>query len=68
MFQCDAEPILSQESQAKEKGVYITRLALAGRDCRAQLDTVENHLEINGVVITDTLVKTQKKKKRFGVF
>jgi hypothetical protein len=69
MFQCDNEPLQSEFTGDQALNSFHLAVTLAGRDCRAQLDTVENHLEINGITITDTLVTEEKeKKKRFGIF
>lgn len=78
MFSCYVEPVPpSREERAKDNGdqlvsLYITDLAYAGRDCRKQLEEVENLLELQeGVLITDTIAREEKPeepKRRWGLF
>lgn len=55
MFSCQSKPDIPDENDTDAGlATYIVRLALAYDDCASQLSTVKNHLEINGVEITET--------------
>lgn len=71
MFECRAKPdVPARESSDAALATYIVRLVLALEDCRAQLSTVRNHLEINRVQVTDDLSPETKtpSKKLLGLF
>jgi len=54
MFICQEPPhIPSEHYTDADLARFMVRQLLAHEDCRAQLGTVKNHLEINGVLITD---------------
>jgi len=49
--------------------IYITRLQTAGDDCRRQLAEVKHTLEVQGVTITDIIIRDKKPNNRFlGLF
>gem|GEM_PF-6323300 len=57
MFQCLEKPALPKpQSPDSALALFITRLELSRDDCADQLGTVKNHLEINGVSVTDVLI------------
>lgn len=71
MFQCRIKPELPKGSFSDaELATYIVRIVIAHEDCEAQLITVRNHLEINGVYITDELTpkENQSETKFLGLF
>jgi len=54
MFECREKPELPNNSFSDSGlATYIVRLVLAHDDCMAQLSTVRNHLEVNGVRISE---------------
>ena len=56
MFECRPKPdVPAAEDSDASLATYMVRLVLAHEDCRAQLSTVRNHLEINDVTVTDDL-------------
>jgi len=56
MFSCQSGPEIPREDSSDAVlASFIVRLSLAHEDCQAQLGTVKNHLEINGVTITETI-------------
>lgn len=84
MFEChprppipDLPPVSSELAGAPpnegDKGLsrFIRDLELRGDDCADQLALVKNHLEVNGVVVTDVLVTAQQDKpgllERIGI-
>lgn len=72
MFNCQEKPQWVDPTKVPDSVLmgFITALELSRDNCADQLDTVENHLEINGVIVTDTLVTETKEKprKRLGLF
>lgn len=71
MFQCRIKPdVPSKDDSDAALATYIVRLVLAHDDCAAQLATIRNHLEINGVDVTDNYVPASPKtpKKILGLF
>ena len=68
MFVCQNSPAIPDIS-ASDAGLatYIVKLSLAHEDCVAQLETVRNHLEINGVHITE-IAHPQASRKVSSVF
>lgn len=71
MFECRAKPdVPAGEFSDATLATYMVRLVLAHEDCRAQLSTVRNHLEINDVTVTDDLVTepSAPAQKVFGLF
>lgn len=70
MFECLDKPELPDMAEARDGAIaqFITRLEVSRDDCADQLDTVENHLEINGITITDTLVTGEKPSKPWWRF
>ena len=71
MFSCDVRPAIPDMAAASDAdlGRFIKDLELRGDDCADQLALVKNHLEVNGIVITDVLVKKEKApvRKIFGI-
>ena len=68
-FACAERPDIPPEDMTDAQlAVFITRLDTAGEDCRAQLRELKDVLAVQGAVITDVLVREQKKRKRFGLF
>lgn len=69
MFVCQEKPLVPHTDSDAELATYIIRLVLAHDDCTAQLDTVQNHLEINGVEVSDQMKPTITPKSKFlGLF
>jgi len=71
MFECRAQPDVPGENESDAVlAAYMVRLVLAHEDCEAQLGTVRNHLEINGVHVTeDPVLDTfEEPHKIFGLF
>ena len=47
----------------------MTRLEVAGEDCRAQLLELRDVIQVQGGIVTDTLVTEEKPKRRIlGIF
>lgn len=61
-FECDPAPrppeIGSKSDQAL--ALHLDRLDARGWDCADQLLEIKNVLEVNGMVITDTIVTAEK--------
>ena len=71
MFQCREKPNLPTETFSDAAlATYLVRLSLAHEDCQAQLSTIQNHLEINGVKVTNDMTSAPKEapKKILGLF
>lgn len=71
MFQCREKPeIPTNEFTDAALATYMVRLVLAHEDCTAQMSTIRNHLEINGVKITNDLndKPVDAPKKILGLF
>lgn len=71
MFQCREKPeIPNNEFSDAALATYMVRLVLAHEDCTAQISTIRNHLEINGVKVTKNLnaKPIEAPKKILGLF
>lgn len=54
MFECRTKPDIPNEAFTDaDLATFMVRIVIAHEDCKAQLSTVRNHLEINGVKITE---------------
>lgn len=72
MFECRAKPdVPSGDFSDATLATYMVRLVLAHEDCRAQLSTVRNHLEINDIQVMqdpDPKEPVAAPKKILGLF
>ena len=70
LFRCSQAPDvptdaeLTAEDGDKRLSVYIAQLDLAHIDCEDQLGAVRNHLEVNGVTVTDTRPEAPEPERR----
>jgi len=71
MFACKGKPTVpGSDTSDAVLATYLVRLVLAHEDCEAQLNTVRNHLEINGVRVSEDVTDPQPEpaKKILGLF
>ncbi len=58
----------ARKSSDADIATYVVRLVLAHEDCKGQLKTLENHLKVNDVLITNDLPvehRSEKASKKF---